>query len=73
MGGASGSPTVTRESPEAPRGRQTMHEKLEERTGHRTRAKRCGLALLWSAGVLLLAFGTAVMFVAVWLIESGGG
>ena len=50
-----------------------MHEKLEERTGHRTRAKRCGLALLWPAGVLLLALATAVMFVAVWLIESGGG
>jgi hypothetical protein len=49
-----------------------MHEKLEERIGRRTRAKRCGLALLWSAGVLLLALATAVMFVAVWLIESGG-
>jgi hypothetical protein len=50
-----------------------MHENLEERTGHRTWAKRWGLALLWPAGVLLLALGTAVMFVGVYLIESGGG
>jgi hypothetical protein len=50
-----------------------MHEKLEERTSHRTRAKRWGLALLWPAGVLLLALATAVMFVGVYLIESGGG
>jgi len=56
-----------------PHGGLAMHEKLEERTGHRTRAKRWGLALLWPAGVLLLALGTAVMFVGVYLIESGGG
>ena len=54
-----------------PHGGLAMHEKLEERTGHRTRAKRCGLALLWSAGVLLLALATAVMFVAVYRIEGG--
>jgi hypothetical protein len=48
-----------------------MHEKLDERTGQHTRAKRCGLALLWSAAVLLLALATAVMFVAVYRIEGG--
>ena len=50
---------------------QTSRAHLEERTGHRTRAKRCGLARLWSAGVLLLALATAVMFVAVYRIEGG--
>jgi hypothetical protein len=47
-----------------------MHEKLGMRTSHRSRVKRWGLALLWAAGVLLLALATAVMFVAVYRIEG---
>jgi hypothetical protein len=49
---------------------RTMHEKLEMRTSHRTWAKRWGLALLWAAGILVLALATAVMFVAVYRIEG---
>jgi hypothetical protein len=47
-----------------------MHQKLGMRTSRRTRAKRWGLALLWAAGILLLALATAVMFVAVYRIEG---
>jgi hypothetical protein len=50
-----------------------MHHKLEERTSHRTQAKRWGLALLWPTGILLLALATAVLFVGIYLRESGGG
>ena len=48
-----------------------MHEKLQMRTGHRARARRWGLALLWAAGTLVLALATAVWFVAVYQIEGG--
>jgi hypothetical protein len=47
-----------------------MHEQLEMRTSHQTRAKRWSLALLWAAGVLALSLATAVMFVAVYRIEG---
>ena len=47
-----------------------MHEKLQMRTSHRTRAKRWGLALLWAAGILVLALATAVIFVAIYRIEG---
>ena len=47
-----------------------MHEKLERRTSHRSRARRWGLALLWAAGFLVLALATAVIFVAVYRIEG---
>ena len=50
-----------------------MHEKLDERTGQHTRAKRCGLALLWSAAVLLLALATAVMRLSRVPWNFGGG
>jgi hypothetical protein len=48
-----------------------MHQQLEMRTSHRTRAKRWRLALLWAAGTLVLALATAVWFVAVYRIEGG--
>jgi hypothetical protein len=47
-----------------------MHEDPREHTGHRIRAKRWGLALLWAAGTLVLALATAVIFVAVYWIEG---
>ena len=47
-----------------------MHDKPGKRTGHRNRAKRWGLALLWAAGTLVLALATAVIFVAVYWIEG---
>jgi hypothetical protein len=47
-----------------------MHQKRGMRTSHRTRAKRWGLALLWPAGVLVLALATAVWFVAVYRMEG---
>jgi hypothetical protein len=47
-----------------------MHHKLGMRTGHRTRAKRWGLALLWAGGFLVLALATAVIFVAVYRMEG---
>jgi hypothetical protein len=50
-----------------------MHEKPGKRTGHRMRAKRWCLALLWSAGVLLLAVATAVVVVAAYRGGAGDG
>jgi hypothetical protein len=47
-----------------------MHDKPGKHTGHRNRAKRWGLALLWAAGTLVLALATAVIFVAVYWIEG---
>ena len=47
-----------------------MHQQLEMRTSHRTRAKRWGLALLWATGILVLALATAVIFVAIYRIEG---
>jgi hypothetical protein len=47
-----------------------MHEKLQMRTSHRTRANRWRLVLLWAAGILVLALATAVIFVAVYRIEG---
>lgn len=50
-----------------------MHEKRGRRTGHRMRAKRWLLALLWLAGVLLLALAAAVVVVAAYRAGAGGG
>jgi hypothetical protein len=67
--GTTGSPGRAGRVPKPHSGR-TMHEKLGMRTTHRTRAKRWGLALLWAAGILVLALATAVIFVAVYRIEG---
>jgi hypothetical protein len=48
-----------------------MHENPGRHTGHRMRAKRWRLVLLWAAGTLVLALATAVWFVAVYRIEGG--
>ena len=48
-----------------------MHENPGRHTGHRMRAKRWHLVLLWAAGTLVLALATAVCFVAVYRIEGG--
>jgi hypothetical protein len=49
-----------------------MHEKADARTGHRNRAKRWQLALLWSAGMVLLALGAAVIFIGAYLVGASG-
>jgi uncharacterized membrane protein YraQ (UPF0718 family) len=70
-GGAAGSPRSRGKSSE-PRGRVTMHENPRRHTGHRMRAKRWRLALLYSAGMLLLALGAAVIVIGAYLVGASG-
>ena len=49
-----------------------MHEKADARTGHCNRAKRWHLALLWSAGMVLLALGAAVIVIGAYLVGASG-
>jgi hypothetical protein len=49
-----------------------MHEKADAPTGHRNRAKRWHLALLWSVGMVLLALGAAVMVIGAYLVGASG-
>jgi hypothetical protein len=49
-----------------------MHEKTGTRTGHRNRVKRWGLALLWSAGMVLLALGAAAIVIGAYLVSASG-
>ncbi len=49
-----------------------MHEKTGTRTGHRNRAKRWGLALLWSAGMVLLALGAAAIVIGAYMVGTSG-
>jgi hypothetical protein len=49
-----------------------MHENPRKHTGHRMRAKRWHLALLYSAGMLLLALGAAVIVIGAYLVGTSG-
>jgi hypothetical protein len=49
-----------------------MHENPRKHTGHRMRAKRWRLALLYSAGMLLLALGAAVIVIGSYLVGASG-
>ena len=49
-----------------------MHENPQEHTGHRMRAKRWHLALLYSAGMVLLALGAAAIVIGAYLAGTSG-
>ena len=49
-----------------------MHENQRKHTGHRMPAKRWRLALLYSAGMVLLALGAAVIVIGAYLVGTSG-